>query len=307
MTQLSLGDNNLEGSLPSELGMLTALGGAGNLYFEFNSLTGTFPSEIGLLTNLKNRAIDFEGNVFTGLLPSELGQLSGELRAHIHTASLEVDSHFHRVAVLTYYFDFEDNSFSGLIPSELGQLPITSWFSLTSNQFCGLIPSEVAALSTQLDSWMITSSNSIGTPCPSPAPTSVPTSLPTSFPTISQHPTVSSAPTSVPSPVPTELCNSPGKFPIINHTVLFCRSCCWASTAGLFLNGAVCESCPAGRFGNATSSAWITSCYLCDAGRFVARCYLMPHETMKSSCTCAHQVYELIWNGRMHGLCGGSL
>jgi hypothetical protein len=38
-----------------------------------NNLTGTIPTELGLLTNLMN--LDLEDNCLTGVVPSELGDL----------------------------------------------------------------------------------------------------------------------------------------------------------------------------------------------------------------------------------------
>jgi Leucine-rich repeat (LRR) protein len=49
ITTLSLGSNNLSGTIPTELGNLTSLI---QLNFFNNSLTGTIPAELGNLTNL---------------------------------------------------------------------------------------------------------------------------------------------------------------------------------------------------------------------------------------------------------------
>ena len=49
VTALNLGENNLTGELPAELGNLTNLTG---LHLTQNALTGSIPSELGNLTNL---------------------------------------------------------------------------------------------------------------------------------------------------------------------------------------------------------------------------------------------------------------
>ena len=54
--QLKLGQNNLQGTIPTEVGLFTALTSGGNEWnnwlFYANSLTGSIPSEIGLWTNM---------------------------------------------------------------------------------------------------------------------------------------------------------------------------------------------------------------------------------------------------------------
>jgi len=58
MVELELGYNNLQGTIPTEVGLFTALtsggddGSTGGL-FSGNGLTGSIPSEIGLWTNMR--------------------------------------------------------------------------------------------------------------------------------------------------------------------------------------------------------------------------------------------------------------
>ena len=90
----NLEDLDLFGSVPSEIGLLTALT---YLDLDGNFLTGTLPTEVGKCTNI----VVFEGynNWFTGSIPTEVGSL----------------------AKMTY-FDVKENSLTGPIPTEFGLL-----------------------------------------------------------------------------------------------------------------------------------------------------------------------------------------
>ena len=66
-TSLNLSDNQLTGSIPSEIGNLTNLT---MLYLYSNQLTGEIPPEIGNLTNLTYLNLSF--NQLTGIIPDEI-------------------------------------------------------------------------------------------------------------------------------------------------------------------------------------------------------------------------------------------
>ena len=76
--QFDVSENDLNGTLPSEIGMAESLGvfSVGE-----NNLSGSIPSEFGLLTNL--RQVSFGGNHLSGEIPFalELLALSGNLAA----------------------------------------------------------------------------------------------------------------------------------------------------------------------------------------------------------------------------------
>jgi hypothetical protein len=67
MISMSLTDNSLTGSIPSELGQLT---NSEAIWLFGNQLTGTVPSEIGNLRRLK--IFQVEGNELTGIMPDEI-------------------------------------------------------------------------------------------------------------------------------------------------------------------------------------------------------------------------------------------
>ena len=69
MEVLELMENDIDGELVSELGLLN------NLFIldmSYNDLSGTLPSELGLILPLKY--IRMDENNFSGTIPSELGQ-----------------------------------------------------------------------------------------------------------------------------------------------------------------------------------------------------------------------------------------
>eukprot|EP00980_Cylindrotheca_fusiformis_P007446 scaffold1537_cov108-Cylindrotheca_fusiformis.AAC.5 len=68
---LALAQNNLNGTIPTQLGEMTNLQ---SLRLQQNSLDGTIPTELGLLVNMEY--LFFASNELTGLVPSELGNLS---------------------------------------------------------------------------------------------------------------------------------------------------------------------------------------------------------------------------------------
>ncbi len=86
VTQLSLANNQLSGSIPSELGDLSGLQ---SLDISGNGLSGVIPAEIGNLSGLKHLVL--ENNSLSGAIPSSLSALTGlatlELGWNMLTAS----------------------------------------------------------------------------------------------------------------------------------------------------------------------------------------------------------------------------
>ena len=113
VTEILFNNNNLNGSLPAEIGDLSELT---NLDIVFNSLlTGNIPSQIGNLSKLQS--LSFWDNDFTGNIPSELGNCT----------SLTVLS-------------LEDNQLTGNIPASFSNLTAMFSFWVNGNKLSGDVP-----------------------------------------------------------------------------------------------------------------------------------------------------------------------
>ena len=115
---MQLGNNNLTGELPTELGQLEELR---TLVLYDNNLSGLIPSELGDLERLQ--LLYLNNNQLIGEIPTELGQLA-ELR----------------------FLALSTNQLSGSIPPKLGDLERLEWLHLYSNHFVGEIPAEIGKL-----------------------------------------------------------------------------------------------------------------------------------------------------------------
>ncbi len=115
---LELGDNELTGVIPPELGQLSQLEWL-SLYD--NELTGVIPPELGQLSQLE--WLDLGGNVLIGPIPPALGRLN----------QLE-------------WLDLSGNVLIGTIPPELSQLIALRGLYLYGNQLIGTIPLELSQL-----------------------------------------------------------------------------------------------------------------------------------------------------------------
>ncbi len=118
VTEISLLNNNLTGSIPAEIGNLTELQ---FFFITGNQLSGSIPATIGNLTKLLR--IHGNGNLLSGSIPAEIGGLT-----------------------LMEYLDLRDNRLTGEIPASLGNLTILSDLYLSGNQLSGPIPAELGGM-----------------------------------------------------------------------------------------------------------------------------------------------------------------
>ncbi|MDH3369340.1 MAG: hypothetical protein OEO20_15965 [Gemmatimonadota bacterium] len=125
MTQLIMFGNNLNGSIPPELGNLSNLRDLG---IQVNQLSGPIPAELGNLKKLE--VLLLNGNQLTGQIPAELGGLSA-----------------------LQDLNFSDNQLSGPIPAALGNLSNLWNLDLLSNQLSGPIPAELGNLGNLESFW----------------------------------------------------------------------------------------------------------------------------------------------------------
>ncbi len=144
---LSLGDNNLRGALPREIGSLKALK---RLELWHNKLTN-IPKELGLLTALTY--LDFQDNassIENALIPEEIWQLNNLTYLDFAFNNLKgtIPTGIGNLTKLTY-LDLEKNRLEGEIPKELGLLTQLKDLYLNYNVLTGTVPKEIGQL-TQL-------------------------------------------------------------------------------------------------------------------------------------------------------------
>ena len=166
VTEISLANNQLEGSIPTELSDLTNLirlqlygnrlkgsippeiGNLKNLVFLYlanNQLEGSIPPEIGELTKLEY--IELGDNKLTGEIPSELGNLTNLIKLQLASNQLTgaIPAELGNLANLQY-LDLDNNHITGAIPPELGNLTNLQALWLWHNQLEGAIPKELGNL-----------------------------------------------------------------------------------------------------------------------------------------------------------------
>ncbi len=125
VTRIVLNENNLVGSIPSEVGVLAHLS---RLSLRRNGLTGEIPPELGRLARIDT--LDFSFNGLSGAIPQALLGLQ-------------------EVSLLALGF----NQLSGPIPRELGSMPGLERLWLNHNNFSGQVPPELGGLGPRLQ-WL---------------------------------------------------------------------------------------------------------------------------------------------------------
>ena len=165
---IDLWRNNLQGTIPDELGLLTALtyldlslnrrlastmipsqlGELTALTFldlSFNRLASMIPSQLGQLTALTE--LWLYGNQLTGTLPSQLGHLTALKVLWLDYDQLTgtLPSQLGQLTALTELWLY-DNQLTGTLPSQLGQLTALTLLHLSSNQLTGTLPSQLGQL-----------------------------------------------------------------------------------------------------------------------------------------------------------------
>ena len=139
---LSLDRNNLEGSMPTELGSLASLT---SLELWENELTGSIPPELGNLANLTS--LRLRSNELTGPIPPELGNLISLTRLELWDNELtgSIPPELGNLASLTS-LELWQNNLTGPIPPELGNLTSLTNLELSGNNLTGPIPPELGNL-----------------------------------------------------------------------------------------------------------------------------------------------------------------
>ena len=110
VTELNLYNNQLSGTIPSQIGDLTNLR---HLYLEENQLNGSIPQQIGNLTNLVS--LGLSRNQLSGSIPSQIGNLTNLISSSL-----------------------SDNQLSGAIPPQIGNLTNLLGLYFYNNQLSDL-------------------------------------------------------------------------------------------------------------------------------------------------------------------------
>lgn len=141
--QIYFFNNNLNGSLPEEIGQLNELK---RLQLRYNGISGNIPASIGNLKKLE--ILTLSTNKLTGSIPTSIGELanlkylglgSNKLSGSIPTSM----GNLSKVEIISIYA----NSLSGLIPSQLGNLSNLKNLYLYSNNLSSNIPAALGNLS----------------------------------------------------------------------------------------------------------------------------------------------------------------
>ena len=139
---LELWGNELKGGIPAELGDLSNLR---TLELGANELIGEIPPELGLLYNLK--MLYLYRNQLVGAIPPELGDLLSLQRLILHNNQLggEIPSELGNLEFLSS-LSLDENRLKGKIPPELGNLLHLQALSLHDNRLEGELPAELGRL-----------------------------------------------------------------------------------------------------------------------------------------------------------------
>ncbi len=142
VVKIILEGNNLNGSIPPEIGNLDKLM---YLYLNANQLSGSIPPEIGNLTNINT--IYLNNNQLSDSIPPEIGSLQNlyELGLYYNQLSGSLPKEMGNLTSLAYLL-LSDNQLTGAIPPEFGNLTNLLRLNLMDNQLSGHIPPELGNL-----------------------------------------------------------------------------------------------------------------------------------------------------------------
>ena len=162
LKSLVLENNNMTGTLPPELALLTDL-----KHLEIrrnykvqedsndsNILFGSLPTEIGMLNQLE--VLDFSQNELTGSIPVEYNSLTNlrELRLHRNQLTGQVPGKFlDNLEQLQQLYLFE-NQLSGPIPTQIAMLRSLKDLFLYENMLASTLPTELGQLYQMRRLWL---------------------------------------------------------------------------------------------------------------------------------------------------------
>jgi hypothetical protein len=150
MLSLFLDLNNLEGTLPPELGNLSE---AEMIHIARNNLSGSIPATLSGLSKVEWLKLSHNG--LTGSIPASLGQLPAVTSIQLYGNNLtgSIPPELGNASTL-YWIFLEGNALTGTIPSSLGNLSQLNELRLNDNQLTGPIPTSLGQLTEMRRLWM---------------------------------------------------------------------------------------------------------------------------------------------------------
>jgi Leucine rich repeat len=144
ISALKLNENNLTGSMPDELSLLTGLT---TILMKENSITGTIPKSMFGLSQLTH--LDLEDNRLEGTVPLELSNMTS-LEAFVAAKNLLNGTIPTELGLLStlMLLRIHNNKFEGPLPTTLGLLRKIELFYADSNSFTGSLPTHMGRMSS---------------------------------------------------------------------------------------------------------------------------------------------------------------
>ena len=138
---LSLGSNNLAGTIPPEVEILDRM----TIFSMFeNRIEGSIPAELGQMERLLS--IVLYDNQLTGSIPAELGQLDQltVLTLHKNRLTGSIPAELGNTDLL--HLQLYENNLTGPVPSSIGNLDGLSSLGIDSNNLSGALPQSMTNL-----------------------------------------------------------------------------------------------------------------------------------------------------------------